>query len=137
MKGRNGMTDREPESEYEDETRITARLIDIICDMSLDQQLELLRQLDRQQIKGGRSDYRRNRKIAVDYEIDNRVHRDFIQDISTAGVFIETQNPPAVGESITLTFSLKKNKKPVQITGRIARSNSRGFAVDFRRQDQH
>jgi hypothetical protein len=124
------------ENEFDDETRITARLIDIICDMSIGQQLALLSQLDRQQIKGGRSDFRRNRKIAVNYEINNRVYRDFIQDISAAGVFIETQNPPAVGETVTLTFSLAKNKKPIRIAGRIARSNSRGFAVDFRRKDQ-
>lgn len=122
------------EKEWEDETRITARLIDLICDMSIDQQLELLEQLDKKQFKGGRSDFRRSRKIAVDYEFNNRVHRDFIQDISSAGVFIETQNPPSIGEKITLSFSLSDNKKPVMITGRIVRSDDRGFAVDFRRK---
>ena len=119
--------------QIEDETRITARLIDIICDMSIDQQMQLLHQLDRQQFKGGRSDHRRNRKIAVDYEHNNRVHRDFIQDISAAGVFIETQNPPSVGEVITLSFSLAEGKKPIKINGKIVRSNNLGFAVDFRR----
>ena len=125
-----------PDKQWEDETRITARLIDLICDMSIDQQLELLEQLDKQQFKGGRSDFRRSRKIAVDYEYNNRVHRDFIQDISSAGVFIKTQNPPSIGEQITLSFSLSDNKKPVTITGRIVRSDDRGFAVDFRRQSQ-
>lgn len=124
---------REVEHEFEDETRITARLIDLICEMTIDQQLDLLRKLDTKDYRGGRSDYRRSRKIAVDYEIDNRIHRDFIQDISTAGVFIETHSPPAVGELITLSFSVTKGKKPIIITGRIVRSNDRGFAVDFRR----
>ena len=50
------MTDSE--NEWEDETRITARLIDLICDMSIGQQLELLEQLDKKQFKGGRSDFR-------------------------------------------------------------------------------
>ncbi len=119
--------------DYEDETRITARLIDLICEMTIEQQLDLLRELDTRDYRGGRSDYRRSRKIAVDYEIDNRIHRDFIQDISAAGVFIEAQSPPSVGELITLSFSVAKGKKPVTITGRIVRSNDRGFAVDFRR----
>ena len=123
----------ETEHEFEDETRITARLIDLICEMSIDQQLDLLRELDTRDYRGGRSDYRRSRKIAVDYEIDNRIHRDFIQDISAAGVFIETHSPPAVGELITLSFSVAKGKKPITITGRMGRSNDRGFAVDFRR----
>jgi hypothetical protein len=125
-----------PENDFDDETRITARLIDIICDMSIGQQLTLLQELDRKQYKGGRSDYRRNKKIAVSYEINNRVHKDFIQDISAAGVFIETPNPPAVGEEITLKFSLTRDRKPLKIRGRIARANNRGFAVDFRRKEQ-
>ncbi|HHP7236209.1 MAG TPA: PilZ domain-containing protein [Desulfobacterales bacterium] len=118
----------------EDDTRITARLIDIICDMSIEQQLELLQQLDCKQYKSGRSDYRRAKKIAVNYELNNRVHRDFIQDISSAGVFIETLDPPDVGKQITLSFTLSQDKKPIRIRGRIVRSNAQGFAVDFRRK---
>jgi hypothetical protein len=122
--------------EFEDETKITARLIDLVCEMTIEQQLELLQELDRKHYKGGRTDSRRSRKIAVDYEINNRTHRNFIQDISAAGVFIETSNPPAVGEKITLSFSLADNKKPITITGRIVRSIDNGFAVDFRRGAQ-
>jgi hypothetical protein len=117
----------------EGKTRVTARLIDIVCDMTIDQQLELLQQLDKQKFKSGRADHRRSRKIAVDYEIDNHIHRDFIQDISSAGAFIETTRPPAIGGNITLTFSLSSNKKPIRITGQIVRSDDRGFAVDFKR----
>ena len=122
--------------QLDDETRIAARLIDLICDMSVAQQLELLKQLDKGQYKGGRSDYRRNRKIAVDYEVNDKVHKEFIHDISSAGVFIETQSPPSAGEKIKLTFSIADNKKPVTITGRIVRTEPDGFAVDFRRKAQ-
>ena len=122
--------------QLDDETRIAARLIDLICDMSVAQQLELLKQLDKGPYKGGRSDYRRNRKIAVDYEVNDKVHKEFIHDISSAGVFIETQSPPSAGEKIKLTFSIADNKKPVTITGRIVRTEPDGFAVDFRRKAQ-
>ena len=122
--------------QLDDETRIAARLIDLICDMSVAQQLELLKQLDKKQYKGARSDYRRNRKIAVDYEVNDKVHKEFIHDISSAGVFIETQSPPSAGEKIKLTFSIADNKKPVTITGRIVRTEPDGFAVDFRRKAQ-
>jgi hypothetical protein len=122
--------------EFEDDTKIAERLIDLVCEMTTEQQLELLQKLDRKEYKRGRTDSRRNHKIEVDYEINNRTHRNFIQDISAAGVFIETSNPPAVGEKITLSFSLANNKKPITITGRIVRSIDNGFAVDFRRIDQ-
>ena len=122
--------------QLDDETRIAARLIDLICDMSVAQQLELLKQLDKKQYKGGRSDYRRSRKIAVDYEVNETVQQDFIHDISAAGVFIETQTPPSAGEKIKLTFSIANHKKPVTITGKIVRTDPDGFAVDFRRRPQ-
>jgi hypothetical protein len=68
-------------------------IIDLICEMSVAQQLKLLKQLDKKQYKGGRSDYRRSRKIAVDYEVNDKAHKNFIHDISAAGVFIETHPP--------------------------------------------
>ena len=122
--------------QLDDETRIAARLIDLICEMSVAQQIKLLKQLDKKQYKGGRSDYRRNRKIAVDYEVNEEAHKDFIHDISAAGVFIETQSPSSAGEKITLTFSIANHKKPVTITGKIVRSDPDGFAVDFRQKTQ-
>ena len=115
-----------------DETRITARLIDLICDMTIAQQLELLSQLDRRKYKSGRNDHRRKRTIVVDYEVNNLLRQDFIRDISNVGVFIETPTPPAVGEEIRLSFSLTDAKRPIRVTGRIVRSTEKGFAVAFR-----
>jgi hypothetical protein len=115
-----------------DETRITARLIDLICEMSISQQLDLLDQLDRRQYKSGRADHRRDRTILVDYEVNNLLRQDFIRDISKVGVFIETPAPPPVGEKIRLSFSLTDAKKPIRVTGRIVRATEKGFAVDFR-----
>ena len=125
-----------PADQLDDETRIAARLIDLICDMSVAQQLELLKQLDKKQYKGGRTDYRRNRKIAVDYEVNDKVQKDFIHDISAAGVFIETQTPPSAGETIKLSFSIANQKTPITITGKIVRADPDGFAVDFRQKPQ-
>lgn len=117
-----------------DETRITARLIDLICDMTMAQQIELLSQLDHKKYKSGRADRRRKRKIAVDYEVNNFLRQDVIRDISNVGVFVETPAPPAVGEKIRLSFCLTDDKKPIRVTGRIVRSTEKGFAVAFRRK---
>ena len=117
-----------------DETRITARLIDLICDMTISQQLELLGQLDSRHYKSGRANHRRDRTILVDYEVNNLLSQDFIRDISNVGVFIETPNPPPVGEKIRLSFSLTDAKNPIRVSGRIVRSTEKGFAVAFRRK---
>ena len=119
-----------------DETRITARLIDLICDMSISQQMELLEELDHQNYKGGRNDSRKDRKLLVAYEIDDYLHKDVTRDISNTGVFIETHSPPAIGEDITLSFSFSEGKKSVKISGRVVRSTPDGFAVKFQRRSR-
>ncbi len=119
-----------------DETRITARLIDLICDMSIPQQLELLEKLDRNQYKGGRKEGRHNRKILVAYEMDDYIHKDVTRDISNTGVFIETLSPLAVGKKVTLSFSFSDDKKPVKISGKVVRSTPEGFAVKFHRRSR-
>jgi hypothetical protein len=123
-------------STIKDETRITARLIDLICDMSIPQQLELLEKLDSNQYKGARRESRHDRKILVAYEIDDYIHKDITRDISNTGVFIETHSPPAIGQPITLSFSFSEDKKPVKVSGRVVRSTPDGFAVKFQRQSR-
>ena len=120
------------DNNIEEKPKVTGRLIDMINEMSLEQQLELLNQLDRKQYQKGRSDQRHSRQIKVDYKIGNTVYHGYIHDISAAGVFIETKKLHRVGEKIVLRFSLLENKKAIKVSGRIVRIEEDGFAVDFR-----
>ena len=120
-------------SRYEVQTR----LIQTIIAMSDPEKRNLLKQLEESLFPEKRKHPRDPSLIPVECSSGDEVcFTDFIQDISSAGVFIKTQNPPSIGEKITLSFSVSDNKKPVTITGRIVRSDDRGFAVDFRRKSQ-
>lgn len=120
------------DNNIEEKPKVTGRLIDMINEMSLEQQLELLNQLDRKQYQKGRSDQRHSRQINVDYKIGNTVYHGYIHDISAASVFIETENSHRVGEKIVLRFSLLENKKSIKVSGHVVRIEEDGFAVDFR-----
>ncbi|MFZ0612409.1 MAG: PilZ domain-containing protein [Desulfobacterales bacterium] len=114
-----------------DDTRITARLIDLVCDMTIAQQIDLLRQLDGGPYKHARAGHRRKRTIRVDYDVGNLLRQDFIRDISKMGVFIETPAAPAVGQKIRLSISLAEDRPPIRLTGRVVRSTEKGFGVAF------
>ncbi|MFZ0241762.1 MAG: PilZ domain-containing protein [Desulfobacterales bacterium] len=114
-----------------DDTRITARLIDLVCDMTIAQQIDLLRHLDGGRYKHARAGLRHKRTIRVDYDADNLLRQDFIRDISKIGVFIETSSSPAVGQKIRLSISPAPDKRPIRLTGRVVRSTPIGFAVAF------
>ena len=74
--------------------------------------------------------------MAVDYATKDRTYKDFIQDISTGGVFIETRMPLHAGQKLAMSFPLPNCKKHVKITGKIVRTNVQGIGVKFLLMEQ-
>ena len=114
------------------EASITARLIELINNLSQKQQQALLGMLEDWQHTNRREHLRKPCFIAVDYADDERAFKDFIKNISTGGVFIETDTPFSVGRELTLTFSSSNYERPIKITGKIVRSGRRGIGVRFK-----
>ncbi len=81
---------------------------------------------------GQREHDRRSCLIAVDYSTQERFFRDFIQDISAGGVFIETRELFTIGQEIYLTFSIPNSEIPFRITGKVTRATQEGIAVKFK-----
>ena len=67
--------------------------------------------------------------MAVDYATQDRAYRDFIQNISRVGVFIETHVPLFVGEKVSLTFTPLNCQTTFKTTGEVVRSSSQGIGV--------
>lgn len=74
--------------------------------------------------------------MAVDYVTKDRTYKDFIQNISTGGVFIETRMPLYAGQKLAMSFPLPNCKKHVKITGKIVRTNVQGIGVKFLLMEQ-
>ena len=74
--------------------------------------------------------------MAVDYATKDRTYKDFIQNISTGGVFIETRMPLYAGQKLAMSFPLPNCKKHVKITGKIVRTNVQGIGVKFLLMEQ-
>ncbi len=113
---------------------ITARLLNLIFDMTLQQKLKLLDHLDNSQVRSSRRHARKPWIIPVNFKTQNRVYNDVIKDISAGGVFIETKFPFAAGQDITMKFRLPKSQRLIQAVGKIVRSNPLGIGVKFKRQ---
>lgn len=113
------------------ESSVTERLIEFIKEMSEEDRQFLLQDLEQRQ-KGKRTHYRKPFVTVVDYASDDGVYKDFIQNISAGGVFIETRIPFAVGQEISLTFPLPNRKKHIKILGEVVRSSDKGIGVRFK-----
>lgn len=96
------------------------------------QQALLLRVLEDWKHGQQRKDVRKSVAVPVDYAMDARACKGLITNVSAGGVFIDSPNDVAVGEEITLTFSLPERDKPFKTTGRVAWKDAQRFGVEFK-----
>jgi Tfp pilus assembly protein PilZ len=67
----------------------------------------------------------------VDYATQNEVYTDSIKNISTGGVFIETEQSLIVGDDVTMLFSDLTHIDLIKVVGDIIRKTPDGVAVKF------
>lgn len=118
------------------ESSTTARLFEVIKRMSEDEQLALLKELGERLSKGRRKHEREPFFMVADYSTEDRVYRDYIQNVSAGGVFIETHMPFTSGQEVSLAFPLPNYKKYIKIIGEVARVTPQGIGVVFKLVNQ-
>jgi len=119
-----------------DKSRLTDQIIELVKKMSEHEQRTLLKDLEESLFRGKREHIRKPFSMVVDYSTEDRAYKDFIQDISAGGVFIETHMPFSVGQQVSLSFPLPDYQKHVKITGEIVRSSPEGIGVKFKMVNQ-
>jgi len=118
------------------ESKITTRLIELIKKIPEEEQRALLKELEERLFEGKRKHDRKPFLMAVDYSTQDHVYKDFIQNISAGGVFIQTNMPFSVGQEVSLTFPLPNYKKHIKIIGEVIRTTPQGVGVKFKMADQ-
>jgi Tfp pilus assembly protein PilZ len=108
---------------------VTARIIEIVLAMPLDERRTLLKYLEDKHIAGRRKYSRKTYFMEVDFATPDRVSRGYIQNISSDGLFVETRESLSVGQRITLSFKLPNSKEHIKISGEIVRVSSQGIGV--------
>ena len=111
---------------------ITTRLVDLILKMSAKERQTLLNELEEKYKKGNREFSRKDYKKEVDFVLNERIFRGFIQNLSASGMFIETSESFSEGQRITLTFELPEPGEHIKVSGKIVRLiPGVGFGVKF------
>ena len=118
------------------ESSTMARLFEMIKRMPEDEQLALLKELGERLSKGRRKHEREPFFMVADYSAEDRVYRDYIQNVSAGGVFIETHMPFTSGQEVSLAFPLPNYKKYLKIIGKVARVTPQGIGVVFKLVNQ-
>ncbi|MEA1878411.1 MAG: PilZ domain-containing protein [Bacteroidota bacterium] len=115
---------------------LTSRLVELITDMPEDKQQALVKDLEKETSRSARKHHRKPFIMVVDYMMQDRMYKDFIQDISAGGLFIETNKPFPIGQNVILTFPLPDYQEHIKITGEVVRSTPQGIGVKFKMADE-
>jgi len=125
--------------------RIRKTLFKVIVDLPETQQAQLLENIESgafhpAEIQTVVSDeeaamrgHRRKRcLLAVSYVSDSESFQDYILDISSVGVFIETDHRFTVGQEMVLSFKLPNYQQPLKLDAAVAWIGHKGIGVRFR-----
>lgn len=107
-----------------------------ISGLSEEKMRQFLNYLDEDQIPEKRKYDRKDFIRIIDYTVGERYYRDFIQDISEGGLFIDTSNQFSVGQEILMTFVSPDYQKPFKINGKIIHTQTDGIGVKFKIESQ-
>jgi Tfp pilus assembly protein PilZ len=116
-----------PSNEFD----VIKQIIKLVKRMSPDDQQHLLLELEQRIAQNKRGHNRKSYFMVVDYATQDRMHIDFIKDISESGVFIRTHMPLKIGQEVSLTFPFPDHKKHIKIGGKIVRTTEEGIGIEF------
>ena len=121
--------------------RWTGRIMELLQHMSTENLADLAKDLENDAVErakknGDRKALRINCLISVDYSDSDRFFKDYIQDISSSGVFIKTRESFTIGEEIVLSMSLPGDENAFRIPAEVVRVSSEGIGVQFKIQSQ-
>ena len=80
-------------------------------------------------------------EVRVDYTTVDAFFSEFTRDINAGGIFIETENPPALESTVCLRFQLPGSPEAIKVGGRVVRvtdgdaAEPPGMAIEFENLD--
>ena len=111
---------------------VISKLFEIVINLGEEQQEALLRHAEELLVKEKRSGIRKPCRIPINFVAYDRVYSNHIKNISSSGLFIETQRPLLVGDEIIMTFRMEGIDKPIKVRGEIAHATRSGVGVEFK-----
>ena len=107
------------------------KLINLVLNLSSEEQRFLLKKIDKLNLKEKRTYPRKVCRIPVRYYYNEGIFNNFIVNISLGGCFIETQKPFSVGEKFLMDIQLDGDAKSIRVKGEVTNANRMGMGIVF------
>ena len=117
-----------------DTDEISDRLFELISSMPKAEKRDLLEVLEIMHASKPtekRKHHRKTPSTNIDCLMHEVVLKNSIQNISQAGVFIETAHTFSIGQKLSMAILLAGREETLQLSGTIVRIDSNGVAIEF------
>ena len=112
------------------------RLLEIINDMTDEEQQDLIKELEDRQSRDMRRYERKSQSMPVEYVSQDHSSQGVIKDISVGGVLLETNEIGgsfSIGEDIILSIQYPNQEKYIKIRGEVVRIEPQRIGVKFKK----
>lgn len=114
---------------------VTVLLIKKIFEMSDAQQAALLKQLQDPSFfareYGERDEIRKPYVNEIEFETKGRKYKGISKDISGCGMFIQTDAPVSVGNTVILKIPYTDNQNAIRVPAEVIRKEATGIGLEF------
>ena len=73
--------------------------------------------------------------VSIHYATVDALFSEFTRNVNEGGVFIETDEPLEMDQSVVVQFTLPGTDAPVQARGRVVRLEPSGMGIEFEKLD--
>jgi Tfp pilus assembly protein PilZ len=126
--------------EFPEQKRVILQIIERIFDMSNEQRLDLLRKLEEvpqhELTLGERNEIRKTYDRTISFYIQNRRYQALCKDISSGGIFIQTNEVFHLGQMVTLDIPFSNGDQSIQVPAEIVRVDTEGIGLKFMKKEK-
>lgn len=115
-------------------TQLHDRLLEEISTLTLEEKIDLLLALENRDSQTNRRAHTRFPFFTeVSYSDEqSRIYQEFVRDISSTGMFIETTQPLQQGQTLYVRMSIPGLDQEVRVPAEVVRSHPEGMGVQFK-----
>jgi Tfp pilus assembly protein PilZ len=126
--------------DYIEQKDVLLRIMDHVLKMTNEQRLDLLDKLEEVPLDeltlGERNEIRRNYDKSISFFVQNQRYQAVCKDISSGGIFIQTDEVFHLGQTITLDIPFSNGEQTIQVPAEIVRVDNKGIGLRFMKKEK-
>ena len=126
--------------DYPEQKDVILQIIERVFNMSDEERLDLLHKLEQgppnELTLGERNEIRKAYEQTISFFVQNQRYQAVCKDISSGGVFIQTDEVFHLGQTVTLDIPFSNGDQSIKVPAEIVRVDKEGIGLRFMKKEK-